>query len=386
MLKKLSVKKNDLLFYIPYGIFLFFSALSTSFYYKYFIGPMYTIIILLTICVTLLREVSFEKLTMKTFLGYILFVGLFMLVIIFGEISIAAMFVFIICARNIKFDSIAKYSLGVLALAFGFIILSSKLGIIENYLYQDMVRVREYLGFRYALFGAALAFNISALYLYINRKKMKWKYILITFLFNLWLYIKMETRLSFFLICILLLLFGILKIQPRFLDKKKISRYGLALSYIICCVFSFCLIIMYSDKKIWINMLDEALGKRLSMGQTSLLEFGIGFWGTKTQWIGMGLDVYGERTPGNYLYVDNFYLNCAQKYGIFFLLLLICVLTILCFKVNKKKDYHFLIIMFCFAIHGLIDDQILTLYYDTFLLKCGMELFGDIKNKLVFMK
>ena len=41
-----KVKSENLFFFLPYGIFLIFSILSTSLYYKFFYGTIYTCILL----------------------------------------------------------------------------------------------------------------------------------------------------------------------------------------------------------------------------------------------------------------------------------------------------------------------------------------------------
>ena len=42
-----KVKSENLFFFLPYGIFLIFSILSTSLYYKFFYGTIYTCIFVL---------------------------------------------------------------------------------------------------------------------------------------------------------------------------------------------------------------------------------------------------------------------------------------------------------------------------------------------------
>ena len=54
-----------------------------------------------------------------------------------------------------------------------FIIVSAQLGIIQDYIYSNVARVRHYLGFRYALFGPTFLFNITGLVLYVKKAKIQ---------------------------------------------------------------------------------------------------------------------------------------------------------------------------------------------------------------------
>ena len=60
------------------------------------------------------------------------------------------------------------------------------------------------------------------------------------------------------------------------------------------------------------------------------------------------------------------YINLLEKYGILFNVIFIGLLTYLSYKAWKDKDNIHLIILFGLALHGLIDDLEIYLYYNVF--------------------
>ena len=74
--------------------------------------------------------------------------------------------------------------------------------------------------------------------------------------------------------------------------------------------------------------------------------------------------------------MDCLYVQVLQKYGILFTIVVIVIMTILMYKLYKEEQWFLLVTMAVLAIHGMIDDLILPLYYNTFWLLLGM-LFVD---------
>ena len=163
------------LYFLSYGLFLITSLLSTSFYYRYFIGSPYTWLQVACLAMLLLREYRLrggsQNWIALTVLGLL---GVLSLWTTMGNLTrlVPLMFFYIYSARNIHFDRIARFSLKISSWVVSLVILSGYLGIIDNVVVAKGLRVREYLGFRYALYLPGILLNMTSLWLYLNRRRV----------------------------------------------------------------------------------------------------------------------------------------------------------------------------------------------------------------------
>ena len=195
-IQRLSI--NELIFFSAYCIYLVISLLNTSFYSKFFMGKIYTLIKLICIFLLLLNEIIKTKMNLKSLEG--LMVAGFIYVIVAYNTSfvsdIVMLLIFVYCARDISFEKIARFTVYISSTILMFIILSAHTGIIMNYVEIADNRRREYLGFRYSLYPSAIMFNITALVLYLKRRHIGIKEILLLSVMNLFVFYKTNSRLS----------------------------------------------------------------------------------------------------------------------------------------------------------------------------------------------
>lgn len=389
MYVKFSIKKikgSDLLFFLAYGLFLVAGILSTSFYYKYYSGTPHKIIIVVVLLLLICKELYENRMTRKAFLNLAFGAGLFFLVNYVGSVSVAAMFILIWSSRNVDFMRIARFTLVISVTLFAFIIFSSYLGIIENAVNTRGGRTRYYLGFRYALFGSAILYNITTLYLYLKKSKIKWVEVLLLLAINYLVYTQTDSRLSFYLSVIVMLLCVILKYFPDILEKRRVLCFGMICSFWICAVVSIGLSFFYDSSVPWMDSLNTFLGSRLRYGRNSILEYGMSVFGQRVSWHGWGLDVNGEVSSmslTNYNYVDCGYLNVLQHYGVLVLFICLVALTAALIKCYRRKNYYLLILLTFVALHAMIDDLIINLFYNTlwFVAAAPIEEYAVCKQK-----
>lgn len=366
---KIKIKVGDLLFFLAYGLYLIAGILSTSFYYKYYIGTPYKVIIVIVLLLLIAKEFCEKKLTVKSALNLAVVVGLFFSVNYVGSMSVAVMFILIWSARKIDFRQIAKFTLIVSAALFIFVVCSAYLGIIKNVQTTRINgNVRTYLGFRYALFGPAILYNITTLWLYVKKEKIKWFDLLILLVANYWVYVQTNSRLSFYLAVLVIAACVALKYFPAILVKRRLCCFGMICSFWICAFMSIGLSVFYDSGAPWMYSLNTFLGERLSLGHNSILQYGVYIFGQKISWHGWGLDVNGEVSSmslTNYNYVDCGYLNVLQHYGLLVLFICLVALTVALIKCYKKRNYYLLILLTFVALHAMIDDLIIYLFYNT---------------------
>lgn len=121
------------------------------------------------------------------------------------------------------------------------------------------------------------------------------------------------------------------------------------------------------------NFLSEG---RVALQHEILKQYPISLFGRDIQWVGNAVDAFGARAIGNYFYADNLYINMILKYGIIVAGILFSILTVAVYKAYKKNQFFLVLILAVIAAHGLIDDLVQNLYYNTFLLIVCSNAFG----------
>ncbi|MGN0336600.1 MAG: hypothetical protein ACI4EE_03795 [Lachnospiraceae bacterium] len=376
-----KLQKKEFLFLISYVIYMSVFILLLSFYSKYLPEKFDRYILLLCVALLAINEIIFSKINFRTMMGLIICLLLFCISFSTNGNAIAGMIIFIYCGRNIPFERIAKWTIFISSVMVTFIVTSSSLGIINDYVSYSGGRVRHYLGFRYALWPSTLVFNISLLVIYYKNIRMKWKDVTILLLINSFFFYFANSRLSFGLSILSLLMAMIYRYYHKSLNRWNFVYRILVFSFIICAVISYVLTVTYSSAVRWKRELNLVLGDRLRLGQTSLLQYGINLFGQQIQWVGNGLDRNGNRTRGTYLWVDNLFIQVLQRYGIVFCVAFLLIVTLALYRCYQDKKYFLMLLMTMIALHCMIDDLQLYLYYNTFWFILGTILFSSPNAK-----
>lgn len=382
-----KIPQSELLYMLAWFFYLTVKIFGTSFYAKYF--PAHSNLYLVCICVVplVVHELINMKRSYRELLGVvvcIIFIVLTMRLKLMGGggTDVALMFTFIYCGRRVAFRRIAKVTIAITLTSLCFIILSGFLNIIPNYI-EYGTRVRQYIGFRYALFGPAFMFNVTLLFLYIKQQSINWKLIIALAVSNLLLYIWTDSRLSFGLTMLALLFAVVAKHKWDYFNKKHWWNWGVVFSFIICAMTSLGCTFLYSNSNSILRILNEFFGGRLSLGKSSIMQYGIKLWGQNIEWIGNGLDVNGQKTVGSYLYVDCLYIQLLQHYGVIFTFLILLLITLMMVGLYKQKQFYLLILFGFIAVHCMLDDLSWQLYYNTFWLLIGIMLMKRNDKKLI---
>ncbi|MGQ7358830.1 hypothetical protein ACTGWZ_06915 [Streptococcus suis] len=381
---KLKIKKysiDEVLLQSSIYIFFTITILSTSFYYKYFIDT-YKIFLLISVALLFIREI-FSVYNLKTILSMILLsILLFILLPVSNGVSqwvFPIGLVFIYFLRDVSFEKLSKSIIFLSLLVLIFVIISSKFGIIENYSVISSGRLRYFIGFRYALFSSTIMTNITILWC--NLKKDRIKFIEIIFLLfaNYWIFLNTDSRLTFYTTIVVLFVTIIYKHSQllfKFLEKFS---FFLIPSYIYSFLISFYLSYYYDPSVEWQHHLNDILGTRLYLGNKSLEYYGFSFVGQSITWVGSGLDAYGNKSTLSYNYVDSLYIQILQKYGIIFTCLVLIILTILLYKLHRDRQFFLILMLSITAFHGIIDDLILYLHYNSLWLLTGSIIYKDYR-------
>ncbi len=370
----------DLLFFLSFGLFLVTSILSASFYYRYFAGRPYTILLLL--CMALLAAYEFHNGGFKNqhWVGFAVAVGLFLLSLMVSEGNlrrqVPLMFAYIYCARNIPFGKVARFSLNVSILTVFVIVFSSLLGIIDNVVVAKGDRIREFLGFRYALYLPGILLNMTALWVYLRRDSITIAEALLWGVLNGVVFYLTDSRISFFLAEGLLLAGVLMRYFPKVVEKLHVLWGVMASSFVFFGGLSVFMTAIYDSTIPWMRKLNSMLESRLRLGHRSLERDGIPFFGQQIEWFGNGLDEFGNSVTGVYTYVDCLYVKILQRYGFLFTAMLMVLLCWAMYRLWKRREYHILLISASVAAHCVLDDLSFALHYNTFWIAMGVVLLN----------
>ena len=354
---------KNMLFYIPYVAYLLYSLLNTSFYAKY-INSYGKILFAFCVLLLILKEFLGARFTSRDgVLALVLIVITGYFYMYFG-LTQTLLPIFIYSARNMEVNKILRISYVVSLVMLVFIILSSYLGIIQNYIYYSALRERQYLGFRYALYPSSILCNIIFLKVYLEKENISWLSLICLLVANYVLFQYTDSRLTFILGVALIVFSAIMKKSQKF--REILLNRTFIWSFLVLALLSIYATINYDYLSDWQSDLNEALGGRLSLGNSTLKFYGYGLFGKTLSLSGNGLDENGMLNTSTYDYVDNLYVLLLLRAGIIFLFIFLVAMTIIMKKIYIQKDSYLYIIFILLAFHGIIDDLIMLPQYNSF--------------------
>lgn len=354
---------KNMLFYIPYVAYLLYSLLNTSFYAKY-INSYGKILFAFCVLLLILKEFLGARFTSRDgVLALVLIVITGYFYMYFG-LTQTLLPIFIYSARNMEVNKILRISYVISVFMLVFIILSSYLGIIQNYIYYSALRERQYLGFRYALYPSSILCNIIFLKVYLEKENISWLSLICLLVANYVLFQYTDSRLTFILGVALIVFSTIMKKSQKF--REILLNRTFIWSFLVLALLSIYATINYDYLSDWQSNLNEALGGRLSLGNSTLKFYGYGLFGKTLSLSGNGLDENGMLNTSTYDYVDNLYVLLLLRAGIIFLFIFLVAMTIIMKKIYIQKDSYLYIIFILLAFHGIIDDLIMLPQYNSF--------------------
>ena len=376
---------NELAFIVSFVFYIIFSVLRQSFYLKYFPDSIFKVVILAAYAIMFTSEMLSNGYKSKEVAG----IGILIILslIMFNRSFLTMpLFIFVLCSRNVDFQKIAKYTSYAILLTMCFIIVSAYAGIIPNIVTKGIgingeLRVRCFMGFRYALNPSSIFFNAAALNLYAYKEKFSnLRYVVITAITVL-IYKITDARLNFYLTVIIIFCFFVIEKYPDVLKKLKFIAFAMPFSAIVSSVFSFSMTIYYghhNTNKLMMK-LNKVLEERLKLGYEAFQKYPLKIVGNEITYVGNGLNADGQKIPGRYNYVDCFYENILLRFGVVVFIALIIMMTVTMFVLLKRKEYDLLTGFTIIAVHGMLDDAIINLQSNTFWLLMGVCLFSSVK-------
>ena len=328
---------KNMLFYIPYVAYLLYSLLNTSFYAKY-INSYGKILFAFCVLLLILKEFLGARFTSRDgLLALVLIVITGYFYMYFG-LTQTLLPIFIYSARNMEVNKILRISYIISLVMLVFIILSS--------------------------YPSSILCNIIFLKVYIEKENVSWLSLICLLIGNYVLFQYTDSRLTFMLGTVLIIFSAIMKKSQKF--REILLNRVFIWSFLVLALLSIYATLNYDYLSDWQSDLNEALGGRLSLGNSTLKFYGYGLFGKMLSLSGNGLDENGMLNTSTYDYVDNLYVLLLLRAGIIFLFIFLVAMTIIMKKIYIQKDSYLYIIFILLAFHGIIDDLIMLPQYNSF--------------------
>lgn len=289
------------------------------------------------------------------------------------------MSIMVLAAKNIDFNKLIKIYFNQVLVLFFMVIGYSLLGIIDNLIYYRNSVARYSFGIDYPTDFAALVFSLIVAYCYINYRKLNlFKYLVIALLALFVNYFN-NARLDTFLI---LLVIPIMFIAVQAQNNKK--QYATVISsmywgaipiFAFIAIYASC---FFSFKNKIYMRIDEILSGRIHLSFVGIQTYGIHLFGQRIEEHGWG-SAHGlhmmKQAGYNYFFIDSAYLRLLLIYGIVIGLIFLVACLYLTIRETMRKDYLIPAVFLLFAISALIDQHLIEIVYNPFLI----ALLADVK-------
>ena len=247
-------------------------------------------------------------------------------------------------------------------------VLLSVLNITQDYIVARGAIRRHSLGFLYTTNLVQMYTFSSILYIYSVGTKITYRELFAMQLTNCLLYSLTNTRAEFIMLEIIILATIIIKIAQNKNKEETIQKIKNTYSKFFSCTFpvypilSFIMVICYKFGGIW-NNLNKLLSNRLKQTYYTIMQHGITPFGSKIEFLGLGLkekEKYGKFTSN---FVDNEYIQLMLSEGLVFIICFILILSILLLMLYKRGKHKEVILCSIYLLFGLINPRIVNLLY-----------------------
>jgi hypothetical protein len=243
-------------------------------------------------------------------------------------------------------------------------VLLAWLGVTDNTM-VDTERMRYSLGFSWTSFAPNLFLFITLQYVYL-REKMKWFDYLILELVNIYFYIFTNTRMSFLLVSLFLVLHAGCTFSNHLknLFRTLLCRFKriVCISPLIGAMIAFFLPLYKAGSKIWL-LLNAGFSGRLWQSKSGIINYGFTFFGQKVDI--EGFSVAGS-IGGDSNYIDSSYLQIGINYGLIILGLVLSIYVLAIVKAYRRRNFTLVSILCMVVVFSIEDPFLFDLRFNIF--------------------
>jgi len=327
--------------------------------------------LLLSILFICLKIVFFDTYSVSGYIGVIIGFGCTILIYLnSGYLNPFFWILILIGCKDISFEKILKIYLVITVSITILALCAALLGVIENLVYESEGRgVRIAFGSVYVTDFASHFFYMILSYCYLKAENLKAYHFVGIFIIMGLIYYFCKTRLDCVSMILIVFIFGInLWLQRILYDGKgllikwqKLWKWLGLVSMPLFAIISFIATIFYHEENRFMVILDKIISGRLSLGKSALDMYLIKLWGQPVEMVGAGGKI---QWPFNYFFIDCSYIHISLRYGLVFLLVVLIIYTLCCYKC--KHDIYFLFAVMLVSLNCIIAHHILDIAYNPF--------------------
>lgn len=296
-----------------------------------------------------------------------------------GSYTLLSAWLFIVAAKNTDFDKLVSVIYQLLFFMIPMVILLCLCGVIgDNTKIRDGAS-RYSLGFMHPnqLGVRLLLFVICHLYLHRNRlKSIDYG---IAFATALFIYLVPNSQSSCMCLLILIVLLLFYQICRKY--NEILSAFqGKLLLILAAAVNGGSILLSCFDVKqneiLW--QFNVWMSARFSEGYKTLKVYGVPLWGQPVYVFEEERIRMGMTDGAGKLLLDNAYMLLLIKYGILSYLIFSAAYLLLMNYYRIKKQYVIMIILFVYAVYGIMENGLVQAYHNIFLISFSNMLYGKL--------
>lgn len=300
--------------------------------------------------------------------------------------SVMVMAGFICGARGINFEKIIRHYFNVNLTLLLLTALYSLSGVISNLVYFRGDIHRYSLGIDYSTDFSAYVFYLCLAYCYLNYHKMNWQKWLALVGIDIVMYLITNTRLDALLILMIIPVMLVISCPIN----GKIHKFIVSSFWYLNIIFPYIFVLLtyyFTFDKPWMVKLNRILSGRLTYGEEGFEKYGVTLFGKKiveNGWGGVkGLHMM-KNNPFGYFYIDSSFVRLMVINGLIIGIIAFIALALISVRETIRHNYVLPAIMFLVVLSSLIDQHLLEITYDPFLLSLlavvPLKTSGGLKN------
>ena len=378
---------GEQLFFAAFALSLIASFVFNTTFMDYLNVNYVNLVNYLAFALLIVKIYIFDNFKWYEYIGITVILGLAFLSWRRTQLSnVMIIFSFIFAARGISFNKIVRQYFNINLMLMLLTMLYSLAGIIKNLAFFRGTTFRYSLGTDYPTDFSANIFYLCLAYCYLNYKKMGWLQWLGILVIDYLTYLVTDTRVDALLMILMVLVMLSVSRKLNTKLKKFIASSYWYLSIVL--PYSYVLITYYFtfSNPVMVK-LDQALSGRLALGKEGFDKYGITLLGKRVierGWGGSdGLHMM-KNNPGKYFFIDSSFVRLLVINGLILGIIALLILVGISLRETVKHEYLLPAILFLVVSSSLIDQHMLEITYNPFmlaLLSCVPQtISGGLKN------
>ena len=378
---------GEQLFFAAFALSLIASFVFNTTFMDYLNVNYVNLVNYLAFALLIVKIYIFDNFKWYEYIGITVILGLAFLSWRRTQLSnVMIIFSFIFAARGISFNKIVRQYFNINLMLMLLTMLYSLAGIIKSLAFFRGTTFRYSLGTDYPTDFSAHIFYLCLAYCYLNYKKMGWLQWLGILVIDYLTYLVTDTRVDALLMILMVLVMLSISRKLNTKLKKFIASSYWYLSIVL--PYSYVLITYYFtfSNPVMVK-LDQALSGRLALGKEGFDKYGITLLGKRVierGWGGSdGLHMM-KNNPGKYFFIDSSFVRLLVINGLILGIIALLILVGISLRETVKHEYLLPAILFLVVSSSLIDQHMLEITYNPFmlaLLSCVPQtISGGLKN------